>query len=433
MEGGHENVMPTQEYVRKIFEDAFEDDHFTVDPWLSAVVYMHGVIMSCTPNALGDLTVTLKDPSGEMGCTIHYRVFEKEDGYAKSINVGYVLILRNVFVFTTKQSNNYLNITIRNIVKGARPNRRLRPDAFEAKAEWWVSSRAFFDGRIREPPRIPSPVNLPSRYDVPKDIYRYFDEHDMFIKELREKNVAQDKMLNKMDNYFEGMNPCNMSGPMKAPIEVHEHYGLAVRSLTWPKSPRLIRPRLSSRCRFDYPSSYLATLHIAAPMAQQGFAPRSSTYRTGPSHNRDVGKVNPDAMHREKREIRPSKKFQSPFTTLPETTVAPKKGANNIRKMTRNANVSAFDLENTGIDLNAQVEEVMFMGSCATDEYISFHNVDPNKGRDDPSNTPIIRSSVSITNLRDPGCMDAVLVLATIYRAPGGLARIINSIHKLIC
>ncbi|GJS79999.1 hypothetical protein Tco_0729880 [Tanacetum coccineum] len=59
---------------------------------------------------------------------------------------------------------------------GVRPNRRLRPDAFEAKAEWWVSSREFFDGRIHEPPRIPSLVNLPSRYDVPKYIDRRFDE-----------------------------------------------------------------------------------------------------------------------------------------------------------------------------------------------------------------------------------------------------------------
>ncbi|GKD11481.1 phospholipase-like protein, partial [Tanacetum coccineum] len=45
--------------------------------------------------------------------------------------------------------------------KGARPNRRLRPDAFEARAEWWVRSREFFDGRIHEAPPIPTPVKLP--------------------------------------------------------------------------------------------------------------------------------------------------------------------------------------------------------------------------------------------------------------------------------
>ncbi|GJX72665.1 reverse transcriptase domain-containing protein [Tanacetum coccineum] len=143
MEVGHENVMPTQEYVRKISEDVSEDDHFTFGPWLSAIVYLHGegamasgclgdmkkyckngklemvvgVVMSCTPNSLGDMIVTLKDPTCIMGGTIHYKVFKREDGYAKSFKVGSVLILRNVSVFTPKPSKHYLNITIRNIVK----------------------------------------------------------------------------------------------------------------------------------------------------------------------------------------------------------------------------------------------------------------------------------------------------------------------------
>ncbi|GJX89261.1 hypothetical protein Tco_0341275 [Tanacetum coccineum] len=76
-----------------------------------------GVIKSCTPNALGDLTVTLKDLLGTMGGTMHYKVFKEEEGYAKSINVEAVLVLRNVSVFTPKPSNHYLNITLRNIVK----------------------------------------------------------------------------------------------------------------------------------------------------------------------------------------------------------------------------------------------------------------------------------------------------------------------------
>ncbi|GKE11112.1 reverse transcriptase domain-containing protein, partial [Tanacetum coccineum] len=143
MEVGHENVMPTQEYVRKISEDVFEDDHFTLGPWLSTIVYLHGegvmacgclgdmkkyckngklemivgIVMSCTPNSLGDMTITLKDPTGIMGGTIHYKVFEKEDGYAKSFKVGSILILHIVSVFTPKPSKHYLNITIRNIVK----------------------------------------------------------------------------------------------------------------------------------------------------------------------------------------------------------------------------------------------------------------------------------------------------------------------------
>ncbi|GKB31168.1 hypothetical protein Tco_0870569 [Tanacetum coccineum] len=89
---GHECVMPTHEYIRKIIKDANENDHFTRDPRLSGVEYLNAeggiasgyfgdmktfckniklekvvaVIKSCTPNALGELIVTLKDPFGIM-------------------------------------------------------------------------------------------------------------------------------------------------------------------------------------------------------------------------------------------------------------------------------------------------------------------------------------------------------------------------------
>ncbi|PWA51009.1 hypothetical protein CTI12_AA467640 [Artemisia annua] len=99
MEGGPSSIMPTQEYVRKIMEDASEDDYFTHGPWLSALAYCDAfgievdaclgniekfikkgkvelviiVIKSCSPNILGDLTVTLKDPSRIMSGTIHHK------------------------------------------------------------------------------------------------------------------------------------------------------------------------------------------------------------------------------------------------------------------------------------------------------------------------------------------------------------------------
>ncbi|GKE16270.1 RNA-directed DNA polymerase, eukaryota [Tanacetum coccineum] len=111
-EGGHECVMSTHAYVRKIIEDASEDDHFTRGPWLSVIQYLDAewgitsgcfgdiktfckneklenvvtLIKSCTSNALGELTVTLKDPSGTISCTFHHKVLTK-GGYEKSITV----------------------------------------------------------------------------------------------------------------------------------------------------------------------------------------------------------------------------------------------------------------------------------------------------------------------------------------------------------
>ncbi|GJY46171.1 uncharacterized mitochondrial protein-like protein [Tanacetum coccineum] len=86
-EGGHNGEMLTQEYVRKITEEASEDDHFTRGPWLSAVQYLaaEGVL--------------------------------NDEVYGKAISVGAVLILRNVSVFSPKSSGHYLNITLKNMVK----------------------------------------------------------------------------------------------------------------------------------------------------------------------------------------------------------------------------------------------------------------------------------------------------------------------------
>ncbi|GJR50911.1 GPCR kinase [Tanacetum coccineum] len=70
------------------------------------------IIKSCTPNALGDLTITLKDLSG----IIHHKDI-KEGGYGKDIIVGSALILSNILVFSPKPSMHYLNITMRNMVK----------------------------------------------------------------------------------------------------------------------------------------------------------------------------------------------------------------------------------------------------------------------------------------------------------------------------
>ncbi|GKF39298.1 transposase, MuDR, MULE transposase domain protein [Tanacetum coccineum] len=135
--------MSTQEYIRKVIEDVGEDDDFTRVSWLSAINYVNvdgwivtgcfgdvkkflnngklekivAVIKSCTLNALGDLTVTLKDLSGIISITIHYKVLT-EERFAKALTVGSALILHNVSVFSPKQStHHYLNITKKNMVK----------------------------------------------------------------------------------------------------------------------------------------------------------------------------------------------------------------------------------------------------------------------------------------------------------------------------
>ncbi|GJV62209.1 ribonuclease H-like domain-containing protein [Tanacetum coccineum] len=108
-ESGDESVLSTQEYIRKVVEDVGEDEDFNGGLWVSAVEFVNAngwivngclgnmknylkngkleqvvaIIKSRTLNALGDLTMTLKDLS----------------------------------VFSPKPSFHYLNITMRNLVK----------------------------------------------------------------------------------------------------------------------------------------------------------------------------------------------------------------------------------------------------------------------------------------------------------------------------
>ncbi|GKA44672.1 hypothetical protein Tco_0737468 [Tanacetum coccineum] len=112
-------IMSTQEYMQKVVEDVGEDDDFKSGPWVSATTYVNTnggtvtgclgdiknflkngkldqvvvIVKSCSPNAIGDLTVTMKYLTGD------------------------ALILANVSVFSPKPTMHYLNITMRNIVK----------------------------------------------------------------------------------------------------------------------------------------------------------------------------------------------------------------------------------------------------------------------------------------------------------------------------
>ncbi|KVI07814.1 hypothetical protein Ccrd_013827 [Cynara cardunculus var. scolymus] len=142
---GQEEPMATQGYIRRVVEDPEEDADFKCSPWLSAMEFFGGdgmfnsvpsahlgdikrylkngkldqvvaVVKSCAPNALGDLMVVLKDPTGTVSGTIHHKVLT-EGEFGKGSFVGSVLVLHKVSVFSPSRSANYLNITKRNLVK----------------------------------------------------------------------------------------------------------------------------------------------------------------------------------------------------------------------------------------------------------------------------------------------------------------------------
>ncbi|PSR89146.1 Protein of unknown function DUF4539 protein [Actinidia chinensis var. chinensis] len=140
----HQNpTCATQEYIRRAVEDGEEDEDFNRNPWLCALQFLGmvggglpitplssivlctyigrvdrivAVIKSSAPNGLGDLMVTLKDPTGTIDASIHHKVLAEVE-FRKEISVGSVLILQKVAVFAPIRSTRYLNITLSNVVK----------------------------------------------------------------------------------------------------------------------------------------------------------------------------------------------------------------------------------------------------------------------------------------------------------------------------
>ncbi|GJV04926.1 hypothetical protein Tco_1338495 [Tanacetum coccineum] len=108
----------------KVVEDVDEDDGFNSGAWVSATNYVNSfggtvtgclgdidnflkkrkleqvvaIVKFCSPNMLGDLNVTLKDLSGTIPGTIHYKILDV-GSYGKDITVGAAMILANVSVF----------------------------------------------------------------------------------------------------------------------------------------------------------------------------------------------------------------------------------------------------------------------------------------------------------------------------------------------
>nr|GEU71925.1 phospholipase-like protein [Tanacetum cinerariifolium] len=94
--------------------------------------------------------------------------------------------------------------------KGKLHVERLVPDEIEARSRWWVSSRAYFDGRNIEDERIPRHLNRNNLFEVPSEMYREFEEQRRGYKQMMQKS---DDMYKKMSRFMEdtgvGPNICD--------------------------------------------------------------------------------------------------------------------------------------------------------------------------------------------------------------------------------
>nr|GEV46801.1 ribonuclease H-like domain-containing protein [Tanacetum cinerariifolium] len=104
-EGGDDFVLSTQEYMKQVVKDVGEDEDFNSGSWVGAIEYVKAnggivsgclgdiktflkngkleqvvaIIKSCSPNALGNLKVIVKDLSDTLAGSIHYKVINEKN------------------------------------------------------------------------------------------------------------------------------------------------------------------------------------------------------------------------------------------------------------------------------------------------------------------------------------------------------------------
>ncbi|GJY69059.1 hypothetical protein Tco_0472041 [Tanacetum coccineum] len=220
----------------------------------------------------------------------------------------------------------YLNMLC-GFLHGRLPAERLTPDEIEARSDWWVSSRAYFDGRISEAGRIPRHLNCQNHYEVPLEIYLQIEEEKGRWIKCWKRRLNGKKLNSKGGlSYF---------------------------------------PTQGNNSFFEMPSR-LATPNWQTPI---------------PSHHHDAGLFNLNILNRARREARPRMYMLSPYTNLPPSTVVPKKHDNKTKNKSKNANLSAFNLGNAFDEDNVRGDDLMFLGEHETGHCLVYENVDPGKVR----------------------------------------------------
>ncbi|GJR54278.1 hypothetical protein Tco_1404799 [Tanacetum coccineum] len=102
---------------------------------------------------------------------------------------------------------------IRGFFRGRLPTERLTPDENEARSDWWVSSRAYFDGRISEAERVPRHVNRQNHYEVPSELYREIEEQKRAVDEMLKKEAEREKAYEQMRSQATPSYGHNMATP----------------------------------------------------------------------------------------------------------------------------------------------------------------------------------------------------------------------------
>ncbi|GJX17627.1 phospholipase-like protein [Tanacetum coccineum] len=228
---------------------------------------------------------------------------------------------------------------------GQLPVERLVPDVTEARSRWWVSSRAYFDGRSFEDEQIPRHLNRNNYFEVPSEMYREFEEQRRGYQEMILDYQGVPSSFHTLPNnisFFNMAKPSNCQTPNQSNW---------LSPLNW-QTPN---------------SSYLGTPNSQPPIPSQ---PGTSNWQNPmtsyfpnlpppiPSRCQDARILDPNLCDRARREPQPSVYMLSSYTVLPPTTVLTKKWIDKTKKRGKTKKLSPLNLGNTFADENVSGDDV---------------------------------------------------------------------------
>ncbi|GKB03122.1 hypothetical protein Tco_0831211 [Tanacetum coccineum] len=284
------------------------------------------------------------------------------EGFAWAFKVQrmkcYTRYRRHPRIVAWSSKHKFYRHMLKPMLHGQLPVERLVPDETEARSRWWVSCRAYFDGR------------------------REFEEQRRGYQQMKENN---NDMYEKMTRFMEDMRR-GVPSAFHTLATNSSFFNMATPS-NWqtPNQSNWLSP---SNWQTPNPS-YLGTPNSQPPILSQHDTSNWQNPMTSyspnlpphiPSRSQDAGILDPNLCDRARREPQPSVYMLSPYTVLPPTIVLTKKRIDKTKKKGNNKKLSPLNLGTTFADKNVSGDDVTITGVHQTDNYFNYENVDPDKG-----------------------------------------------------
>ncbi|GJS70613.1 phospholipase-like protein [Tanacetum coccineum] len=268
-----------------------------------------------------------------------------------------------------KKKGRFLGPMAIRFFEGNMPAARLTPDDNEARSDWWISSKAYFDGLIGEVERVPFDLSRQNMYEIPSDIYREFNEQKIEIERNKEE---VDKIKEEMRLFKEKMNDQPVRQENKEPIIADEHYGLSDFSQfhSMQGGPSSFQGHLNSSYFNMGTPPYFQT-----PMSSQ---PGPSVWRTqippqSATQYWQPGTSSQRSSYQSFGRVTSHMGWQNLQTTIETHDDV---DANHQGKK---ANFSPLNLGGAFEDDNVEENNLTFLGSQFTGNFLMYENVDPSK------------------------------------------------------